>query len=135
MPELGMLEDRVRQMIIRLLDEIEQLQPEWYRGIKREIFKVVIERIIEWGKIDLSDAETAKYRNIWDRYPSRDEFPPLRNGINLFLLGLDECDVVVTELGVAANVLGMANNIDSSGQPSLINVHDRDKVILPFIDP
>jgi hypothetical protein len=134
LPELGALEDRVREMVLRLLEEIEQLTPEWYREIKREIYKAVTDRLIEWGKIDLTDGEVSKYRAIWDRFPSRDAFPPLRNGINLFLLAIDGCEAEASELGVASDVLGLADNIDSRCQPFLIDVKDHDKIFLPFID-
>ncbi len=51
------------------------------------------------------------------------------------MLGLDGCEATVMELGVAADLLSRADNIDSRCQPFLINVHDREKVLLPFVDP
>jgi uncharacterized Zn finger protein (UPF0148 family) len=134
LPELGSLEDRVREMVFQLLEDIEDLTPEWYRSIKREIYKTVTDRIIKWGEIDLTEEETAKYRSIWDQYSSRDAFPPLRNGINLFLLAIDGCEATAAELGVASDVLGRADNIDSRCQPYLIDVDDHEQVFLPYVD-
>ncbi len=134
LPELGALEDRVREMVLRLLEEIEELTPEWYRDIKVEVYKTVTGQLLEWGKINLTDEEVSKYRAIWDRFPSRDAFPPLRNGINLFLLAIDGCEAEASEIGVASDVLGRANNIDSRCQPFFINVKNHDKIFLPFID-
>jgi hypothetical protein len=139
-PDLVSLETNLKRMIRSAVKELEKLQPDWIKEIKKELFEGAASTVAMWAKLKLTDTEKAHYLSIWSKYSSLDEFPPFLNGLNFFLHSLDGCTADMNGVAQAASKLGKANSIDKRCQPFAITDHLEstfpwDEFYKDFVDP
>lgn len=139
-PEVADLEQSCRELVEKVIEEpLKELVPEWLVEIPRDLIEKSAAFVFEKMNLPLSDSAKGQYRDLWSKYPSPEEFPPLKNGITLFLLALDQCKADPDGIRTIAGILGEADNIDSRCQPFKIDPftnpkYSWDSLFLPFLD-
>jgi DnaJ-class molecular chaperone len=139
--ELANLQEEFEEVVLAALDDaLEQLVPDFYKEIKSAIFEGAIKEFAKITQVKLTQPEIDAANSIWDAYESIDDFPPLANGITLFLHSLHMATPDREGLARAAWILGNVDNIDSRCQPFLTRPwNDAEfeyfRYYRPYVDP